>query len=31
MTDKELFKNTSKYLNQEVTIEGWIKNHRKQE
>lgn len=30
MTDKELFKNTSKYLNQEVTIEGWIKNHRKQ-
>ena len=30
MTDKELFKNTAKYLNQEVTIEGWIKNHRKQ-
>lgn len=30
MTDKELFKNTEKYIGQEITIEGWIKNHRKQ-
>ena len=30
MTDKELFKNFKKYINTEITIEGWIKNHRKQ-
>lgn len=30
MTDKELFKNLKKYLNTEVTLKGWIKNHRKQ-
>lgn len=30
MTDKELFKNFKKYINIEITIEGWIKNHRKQ-
>jgi asparaginyl-tRNA synthetase len=30
MTDKELFSNTNEYIGKEVTIEGWIKNHRKQ-
>ncbi len=30
MTGKELFKNLKKYLNTEVTLKGWIKNHRKQ-
>lgn len=30
MTDKELFTNTEEYLGKEITIEGWIKNHRKQ-
>lgn len=30
MTDKELFKETKKYMGKEITIEGWIKNHRKQ-
>ena len=30
MIDKELFKNFKKYINTEITIEGWIKNHRKQ-
>ena len=30
MTDKELFKNLKKYFNTEVTLKGWIKNHRKQ-
>ena len=30
MTDKELFKNLKKYLNTEVMLKGWIKNHRKQ-
>ena len=30
MTDKELFTNTKEYLGKKVTLEGWIKNHRKQ-
>lgn len=30
MTDKELFKNTKKYMEEEVCLEGWIRNHRKQ-
>ena len=30
MYDKELFLNTKKYLGKNVTLEGWIKNHRKQ-
>jgi asparaginyl-tRNA synthetase len=30
MTDKELFNSTEEYLGNEVVIEGWIKNHRKQ-
>ncbi len=30
MTDKELFKNIKKYMNKEITLEGWIRNHRKQ-
>ena len=30
MTDKELFENTKKYIGKKVTLEGWIKNHRKQ-
>lgn len=30
MTDKYLFTNYEEYLNKEVTLEGWIKNHRKQ-
>ncbi len=30
MTDKNLFTNYEAYLNKEVTLEGWIKNHRKQ-
>ena len=30
MTDKELFKNVTEYMNKTITIEGWIKNHRKQ-
>ena len=30
MTDKELFKNTKKYMKKEVCLEGWIRNHRKQ-
>lgn len=30
MTDRELFKDSKKYMNKEVTLEGWIKNHRKQ-
>ena len=30
MTDKELFKNTKKYMEKEVCLEGWIRNHRKQ-
>ena len=30
MTDKELFLKTKEYLGKKVTLEGWIKNHRKQ-
>lgn len=30
MTDKELFENIKEYLGKKVTIEGWIRNHRKQ-
>ena len=30
MTDRELFTNTKKYIGKEVTLEGWIRNHRKQ-
>jgi len=30
MTDKELFSKTEEYIGKTVTIEGWIKNHRKQ-
>ena len=30
MTDKELFKNIKKYMNKDITLEGWIRNHRKQ-
>jgi len=30
MTDKELFKNIKKYMNKTITLEGWIRNHRKQ-
>ena len=30
MTDKELFENLKKYINTEVTLNGWIKNHRRQ-
>ncbi len=30
MTDKELYNNIEKYLNQKITLEGWIRNHRKQ-
>ena len=30
MTDIELYKKTSKYIGKKVTIEGWIRNHRKQ-
>ena len=30
MTDRDLFKDSKKYMNKEVTLEGWIKNHRKQ-
>ena len=26
----EIFKNVDKYINSEITISGWIKNHRKQ-
>ena len=29
-TDKELFLKTKEYLGKKVTLEGWIKNHRKQ-
>ena len=27
---REIFQNEDKYLNQEVTVQGWIRNHRKQ-
>lgn len=30
MTGKELFSKTEEYIGKTVTIEGWIKNHRKQ-
>lgn len=30
MSDKELFLNYEQYLDKEVTLEGWIRNHRKQ-
>ena len=30
MTDRELFKDSKKYIDKEITLEGWIKNHRKQ-
>ena len=30
MTDRELFKDIKKYIGKKVTLEGWIKNHRKQ-
>ena len=30
MTDRELFMDLENYLNKEVVLEGWIKNHRKQ-
>ena len=30
MTGKELYKKTKDYLGKKVTLEGWIKNHRKQ-
>ena len=30
MDIKELYKNIDKYMNEEVTICGWIRNHRKQ-
>ena len=30
MTDRDLFKDSKKYIGKEVTLEGWIKNHRKQ-
>ena len=30
MTDRELFEKTKEYIGKKVTLEGWIKNHRKQ-
>ena len=30
MSDREIFKNLDKYMDKEVVLEGWIKNHRKQ-
>ncbi len=30
MSDKELYLNYEKYLDKEVVLEGWIRNHRKQ-
>ncbi len=30
MTDKELFNKIKKYMNKEICLEGWIRNHRKQ-
>ena len=30
MSDKEIFSNYKNYLDKEVVLEGWIKNHRKQ-
>ena len=30
MSVKEIFKNSKEYLNKEITVEGWIRNHRPQ-
>ena len=30
MTDRELFEKTEEYIGKKITLEGWIKNHRKQ-
>ena len=30
MTDRELFEKTEEYIGKKETLEGWIKNHRKQ-
>ena len=30
MTDRELFKDSKKYIDKDIVLEGWIKNHRKQ-
>ena len=30
MTDKELFKKQKDYMDKDICLEGWIKNHRKQ-
>ena len=30
MDDKELFEKTEEYIGKKVTLEGWVKNHRKQ-
>ena len=30
MDVKELYQKLSQFMNQEVTLEGWIRNHRKQ-
>ena len=30
MTNKELYENVDKYMDKGVTLEGWVKNHRKQ-
>ena len=30
MTDRELFEKTKEYIGKKITLEGWIKNHRKQ-
>ena len=30
MTDRELFEKKEEYIGKKVTLEGWIKNHRKQ-
>ncbi len=27
---KEIYQDTDKYMDQEVTVSGWIRNHRKQ-
>ena len=30
MTDRELFENAELYMDKDIVLEGWIKNHRKQ-
>ena len=30
MDVKELYENIDKYMNKKVTLNGWIRNHRKQ-